>query len=333
MFRSMLNIFNDKMQRCLTLIFVLIIGANTSFAHDSQLPSSFEHFPLDQVSKHIYVVHGTQELPSLKTRGFMNNPAAILTNNGVIIVDPGSSAEIGKLLLKKIRRVSDKPVIAVFNTHVHGDHWLGNHGVREVYPKVPIYAHTRMIERVNAGEGEDWVKLLMGMTDGAIDGTRAVGPNIGLKGGEELLLDGVTLRIHHTGHAHTDHDLMIEVIDDKGLFFGDIVASRRVPNSDVPQDASFKGSIIAIKTMLNRPIDIYIPGHGHSGGREVPESSLSFLEELYSSVTKYFNQDLESYEMKKKVKDDLVKYKNWNNFNEMDRVINYVFQEVERDHF
>ena len=321
------------MQRYLTLTFMLIIGTNTSYAHDSQLPSSIEHFPLDQVSKHIYVIHGTQELPSPKSRGFMNNPSAILTKNGVIIVDPGSSEEIGKQLLKKLRDVSDKPVIAVFNTHVHGDHWLGNHGIREVYPKVPIYAHIRMIERVNTGEGQDWIKLFMGMTKGAVDGTKVVGPNVGLKGGEELVLDGVTLRIHHTGHAHTDHDLMIEVVDDKGLFFGDIVAAKRVPNSDVPQDASFKGTITAIKTMLNRPIDIYIPGHGHSGGREVPESSLSFLEDLYSSVTKYFNHNLESYEMKKKVKDDLKKYKDWNNFNEMDRLINFVFQEVEHDNF
>jgi len=235
--------------------------------------------------------------------------------------------------LKKVQGVSDKPVIAVFNTHVHGDHWLGNHGIREAYPGVPIYAHLRMIERVEAGEGEDWIKLLMGMTNGAIEGTKVVGPNIGLKGGEELTLDGITLKIHHTGHAHTDHDLMIEVVDDKGLFFGDVVAADRVPNSDVPQDASFKGSISAIRTMLKRPVELYIPGHGHSGGREIPEASLGFLETLYSSVTKYYNQGLESYEMKDKVKEELGEYKDWHNFNEMDRVINFVFQEVERDNF
>ena len=321
------------MKRYLMTTCLLIVCTSTLHAHDSYVPSSFEKFPLDQVSKHIYVVHGTQELPSLKTRGFMNNPAAILTNSGIIIVDPGSSEEIGELLLKKLRDVSDKPVIAVFNTHVHGDHWLGNHGIRKVYPKVPIYAHARMIERVNAGEGEDWIKLFMGMTKGAVAGTEVVGPNIGLNGGEELVLDGITLKIHHTGHAHTDHDLMIEVVDDRGLFLGDIVAAKRVPNSDVPHDASFKGTIAAIKTMLERPVDIYIPGHGRSGDRKIPEASLLFLETLYASVTKYFKQGLESFEVKKKVRVDLEKYKDWNNFQEIDRVINFVYQEVERDNF
>lgn len=321
------------MRNYLIITYMFLAVTNAAFAHNSESPSSIEHYPLDQVSKHIYVVHGTQELPSPKSSGFMNNPAVILTENGVIIVDPGSSTEIGKQLLKKVREVSDKPVIAVFNTHVHGDHWLGNHGIREMYPKVPIYAHQRMIERVNEGDGKYWIKLLMDMTKGAIAGTKIIGPNIGLKGGEELTLDGTKLKIHHTGHAHTDHDLMIEVIDDKGLFFGDIVANKRVPNSDVPQDASFKGTITAIKTMLKRPIDIFIPGHGISGGREVPESSLRFLQTLHSSVTKYYEQDLESYEMKDKVRVDLNEYKDWNNYNEIDRVINFVYQEVERDNF
>ena len=321
------------MQYYLALTFILFTVMNVAFAHDSQSPSSIENHSLDQVSKHIYVVHGTQELPNPKSRGFMNNPAAIFTNNGVIIIDPGSSTEIGKQLIKKVQEVSDKPVIAIFNTHVHGDHWLGNHGISEIYPKVPIYAHKRMIERVNSGDGEEWLKLLNGMTKGAVAGTRIVGPNIGLTDGEELSIDGMKLKFHHTGHAHTDHDLMIEVSKDKALFFGDIVAAKRVPNSDVPQDASFKGSITAIKTMLIRPIDIYIPGHGVSGGREVPESSLHFLEILHSSVTKYYNEGLESFEMKKKVRTDLNKYKDWNNFNEIDRVINFVYQEVERDNF
>lgn len=321
------------MQRHFPLAFMLLVWASASLAHDASLPVAFEHHTLDQVSKHIYVVHGTQALPSPESRGFMNNPSAILTDQGVIIVDPGSSAEIGRQLLDKVRAVSDKPVIAVFNTHVHGDHWLGNHGIREVYPTVPIYAHTRMIEKVNAGAGENWINLFMGMTRGVVAGTQVAGPNIGLEGGEVLVLDGVTLRIHHTGHAHTDHDLMIEVADDKGLFFGDIVAARRVPHSDVPQDASFKGSIAAIRTLLDRPIDIYIPGHGQSGGREVPESSLRFLETLTASVTKYFNQGLQGFEMKEKVIEDLAEYKDWNNFSEMGRVINFIYQEVERDNF
>lgn len=321
------------MNRAGCAIFVLYALTATAAAHDAQTPSSIEHIPLQRISPHIYVVQGPQALPNPDSRGFVNNPAAVLTEDGVIIVDPGSSAEIGRELLKKVAALTDKPVIAVFNTHVHGDHWLGNHGIRELYPEVPIYAHERMIERIDSGEGEDWIKLFMGMTEGAIAGTEVVGPNIGLKGGETLTLGGVTLRLHHTGQAHTDHDLMIEVVDDAGLFFGDIVAAERVPNSDRPQDADFNGTITAIETMLEGSSTLFVPGHGQSGGREVPEASLRFLEKLRASVTKYYEQGLADYEMKDQVSEDLAEFRDWHNFDELGRVISYVYQEVEAENF
>jgi len=321
------------MPRSVALAVALATVTSASFAHDPKVPATIEQSPLERVSNHIHVVHASQHLPTQANRGFMNNPAAILTRNGVIIVDPGSSLEIGRQLLKKVRATSAKPVIAVFNTHVHGDHWLGNQAIREAYPEVPIYAHQRAIERIKAGEGDYWIGVFMRMTNGAVGGTKVVAPTIGLKGGETLNLDGVTLRIHHTGHAHSDTDIMIEVVDDKGLFFGDVVTARQVPNSDVPQDANFKGSIAAIKTMLKGPSTLFIPGHGRSGGREVPDASLRFLEELYASVTKYFKQGLLDYEMKENVVREMAKYKDWNNFNEMGRVISFVYQEVQNDNF
>jgi len=312
---------------------VLAAFTSTSLAHDPTVPATIENHSLDRVSPRIHVVHGMQHLPNQSNRGFMNNPAAILTRNGVIIVDPGSSTEIARQLMKKIRTVTDKPVIAVFNTHVHGDHWLGNHGIRETYPKVPIYAHQRAIERINAGEGEYWIGVFSRMTEGAVGGTRVVPANIGLKGGETLKLDGVTLRIHHTGHAHSDSDIMIEVIDDKALFFGDVVTARQVPNSDVPQDANFRGSIATIREMLKGSSTLFIPGHGRSGGRDVPEASLRFLEKLYASVQRYFEQGLLDYEMKDRILGEMAQYKDWNNFNEMGRVISFVYQEIQTDNF
>lgn len=70
----------------------------------------------------------------IQTPGFINNPAAILTANGIIIVNPGSSAEIGKQLLEKVRKVSNKPVIAILNTHVHGDHCWVTQGFASATP-------------------------------------------------------------------------------------------------------------------------------------------------------------------------------------------------------
>lgn len=42
------------------------------------------------------------------------------------------------MALDKIRSVIDKPVAAVFNSHIHGGHWLGDQVSKEANSKVNI---------------------------------------------------------------------------------------------------------------------------------------------------------------------------------------------------
>jgi hypothetical protein len=84
---------------------------------------------------------------------------------GVILIDPGSSLQAGRLLLRRVRAITDKPASAVFNSHIHGLYWLGNQAMREQYPEVPVYAHKRMIARIEQGQGDFWVNAITGDYD------------------------------------------------------------------------------------------------------------------------------------------------------------------------
>lgn len=317
--------------RYFLVMFSLLVGSPAP-AHDGDGPKTIEHFSVDRVTPNIYVVHGPRGMPDKNNEGFLNNPAFIVTKEGVVVVDPGGSARVGEELVKKIRTVTDKPVIAIFNTHIHGDHWLGNDGVRRAYPNVVIYAHQRMVERLNRGEGEEWAEMFNRATEGATAGTRVVGPTVGVKGGERLNLGGMQFRIHHPGKAHTDTDIMIEVVDDKAVFLGDIVTYRAVP-AVRPQDANFKGSLTALRGVMQLPVKIYIPGHGPTGDQNLPLGSLRFLEALYNAVTKYHRQGLTDFEMKGPVMRDLSEYRDWHYFDGMGRTISYLYLEIEADSF
>jgi len=314
------------------LLFLAAVSA-PGFAHDPKVPATIDNYKFDHVTKHIHVIHGPLAHPGPENHGFMNNPAAIVTDEGVIVVDPGSSTRIGKQVLGKIRALTPKPVIAVLNTHVHGDHWLGNDAIRQAYPKVPIYAHEKMIRRVQAGAGEYWISVFEKMTAKQTAGTKVAGPTVGLKGGEVLTLGGIKVRVHHAGHAHTDHDLLYEVLSDQALFMGDVVVAHHVPHSDVPQDANFKGAILAVENILKGQAKTFIPGHGRTGGREVPESTLRFQKTLTGLVTKYYLQGKQADEMTKSIVQEMSEYRTWHNFSEMGKVISFVYLEVERDNF
>lgn len=320
------------MFRKIAIVVSLLLHASLSWAHEAVLPEQIESLALQQLADDVYIIQGPQQFPSPETAGFMNNPGFVVTSGGIVVIDPGSSVQIGALLLKRIREVSSARVIAVFNTHVHGDHWLGNQAIREAYPEVPIYAHTRMIERVDAGEGEDWLENFARSTQGATTGTRVVVPDIGLIGGEQLNIGGEYFEIYHTGTAHTNNDLMIEFTREKSIFLGDIVAQQRVQSAR-PEDSDIEGQIAAVEFALQTENQVFIPGHGHAGGREIALSQLKFLQDLYASVKKHYANGLADYEMKAEVLEDMRAYKDWVNFNELGLVISYVYLKVEEDSF
>lgn len=287
-------------------------------------------FPLVKLTERAYVVHGSNEFPNKVNRGFINNPGFVLTKKGVVVVDPGSSVQVGEMLLAKIATVTKEPVIAVFNTHVHGDHWLGNDAIRRAWPKAVIYAHQNMIDKTGV-EGEAWIKNLNQLTDGAVRGTQATPPNLAVENEETLAIGGVHFHIYHTGHAHTDGDLMIEVVEEKMVFLGDNVMNARAGRLD---DGDIAGNIAACDVALKIKAEHFVPGHGKSGGREIVVAYRDFLARLLASVKKHYSLDRSADEIKPKVIADLAAYKGWANFDaEIGKLVSYAYRKAERDSF
>jgi glyoxylase-like metal-dependent hydrolase (beta-lactamase superfamily II) len=311
-------------------LFLFVCYGNANEVH---LPENPADVTLQKISDRIYVVHGLHELPSKLNRGLISNSGVILTESGVVIVDSGGGLEVGRRILELIREITGMPVIAVFNTHIHGDHWLGNKAVRESYPGVKIYAHERAISRLKAGEAENWLQIMANMSGSKSTGTKVVLPDTALHGDEQLSFGEHTLVIHHTGHAHTDSDIMVEVPSAKTLFTGDIVEHGRAVSSDVPQDFNVKGQMEAIRYALELPVDVYVPGHGATGGREIPEASLLFLEVLYASVKEYYDEGLQDFEMKDNIIADMSAFSDWFNFEELGRLISFVYLQIEEEDF
>ena len=302
-------------------------------AHSFKVPKDIKELALTKISDDVYVAYGTFSMPDKNNRGFISNTGIVVTKEGVVVFDSGGSKQVAELLVEKIKGLTNKPVVAVFNSHVHGDHWLGNAAIRKAYPDVRIYAHERAIERLNSGEAEQWLDIFMQATDNAIAGTDLVLPDKSLKGGETIKIAGKTYKTHHTGHAHTDSDLMVEYTDGKILFAGDIVIYGAMVSNARPEDFSAKGQIEALAYVLELPVDTYVPGHGPTGGREIPEATRQFLETLYGSVQTHFDEGLQDFEMRDKVVADMSEFSDWSGFDQIGRLISHVYQQIEASEF
>jgi len=312
-----------------TLAFALLALANLAAA--AERGPAVPDYPFQEVAEGVYVIHGPVGYPSPANQGFMNNPAWVLNDAGVVVVDPGASVQSGEMVLRALRKVTDAPVIAVLNTHVHGDHWLGNQAIRAAYPEVPIYGHPAMIEAIENGAGEEWLGRMMRATEGATAGTEVVEPSQSVDGGAELKLGGLTYRIHHWGQAHTKTDLMIEIPERGVLFAGDNANNERIVRMD---DASFTGLIDTLERAKAIPAKVLVPGHGATGGPEIIDENLRYVSTLHEAVAVLFEEGLSDFEMKDTIAERLADYEDWAGFDdELGKHISLAYLEVEAEAF
>lgn len=318
------------MYRTMKKIFLVVIACLVAVTVQAVERAIKKDYPLEQLSKNVYVIHGPNEEVSRQNQAFRNNPVIVTTSKGVVVVDPGSSVYIGEMIVNKVKTVTNKPVVAVFNTHAHGDHWLGNHGIRKHFPKAVIYGHINIIQAIESGDGDMWLKAINKRSEGAIEGTKVVAPNKPVKNGDRIKIGNLTFRIYDAGKAHSDGDIMLEVVEEKVFLFGDVLRVRNLS----PFMASFSNNLKALDLGEKRNAKVYVPGHGLSGDKRVIAEYRDFIKKLKSSVSKYFNDGLSDFEMKPKVIKTLKKYKGWSGFDEnIGRLINLAYLEVESESF
>lgn len=311
--------------RCLSLIVLPAI------AIAAERGPAVPEYPADRIADRIYVIHGPLDMPNPENQGFMNNPGIILTDAGMVLVDPGASVQSGEMVLRVAGQLSDQPVVAVFNTHIHGDHWLGNQAVRAAYPDVAIYGHPNMIELIENGEGKSWVALMEQLTEGKTKGTKVVPPNKPLNHGEVIKVGDHTFRIHHYGPAHTTSDIMIEIVEPGVVFLGDNVLSGRVPRI---REGNIQGNIKACEEIVKTDASVYVPGHGKTGDRDLVEIMKTWFSTIYGNVERLYAEDQSDFEMKDEISALLQDYSGWIGFDEqLGKHISFAYLQIEADNF
>jgi len=286
-------------------------------------------FKFEKANDNVYIMHGPVVSPNKENQGFMNNPAVIESEHGLIVIDPGGNYNVGKKILAEIEKVSKKPIIAVLNTHKHGDHWFANKAIVEKYPKVDIYAHPNMIKVSQEGEAEIWYGILS-RTTGNLEGTKAFAfPTKILKDAQKIEIDGQNFVIQHPPVAHTDTDILVAHMNSMTLFLGDNLMKGRLGSFD--ESSSILGNIELLENIKKETaFKLYVPGHGKSGKKdETIDMFLNYLKVLAEDGKKAYEDDKESYEVKDEIMKKLPWMNDWDAFaKNMPSHLNKVMQEI-----
>ena len=116
--------------RLVVLLAIFLILSSISFGQSAG-------FEVIKVAEGVYAAV-RKEPPGLTVNA---NSVFIINDNDVVVVDttltPGSARE----LLTALRKLTNKPVKYVINTHWHDDHVMGNQVFRDAFPNVEFIAH------------------------------------------------------------------------------------------------------------------------------------------------------------------------------------------------
>ena len=193
------------------------------------------------------------------------NAGLVLGEDKCLVIDTRGSEREGTELRRAIRGLTPLPYVLV-NTHAHFDHCFGNQVFAAEQPGLEIWAHRRCLEELRRSGADHRAEISSWLRDsgetelaGEVEQVDLVLPDHTLDGEVALDLGGREVRLYHPGRGHTDHDLVVEVVDAGVTFAGDLVEQGAPPSFD---DAFPFEWTETLDRLLDRAGPVVVPGHG-----------------------------------------------------------------------
>ena len=217
----------------LRLPVALLLGGALFVAYTQfgQTPAKLD---LVKVKDDLYVIHN-DIVPG--------NTTALITNEGVLLVDDKFDIDHNGIM-EQLKKVTDKPIKYVINTHHHPDHSGGN--AKMLAMNAVIVASEEAREN---------------MVDDKLPGL----PNIVIEHHAHIFIGGKNVELYHYGRAHTNGDVVVLFPADRTLAAGDIFTF----GDATPQLIDYAGGGSAkewpktLEAALKLDFDTVVPGHGN----------------------------------------------------------------------
>ena len=195
-------------------------------------------------------------------------------DDGILLVDTGLVNRTDALL-EAIRKISNKPIKYIINTHYHPDHVGGNEKIRAAGITVTggnvagdigdagvgaaIIAHENTSNHMSAPTGQ-----ASAMPTGAWPTSTFFDAE------KKLWFNGEAIQIFHAPSSHTDGDVFVHFRRNDVIVTGDMFTTVMYPFIDVAAGGTINGWLKSLTRMVDTVVPVYgqdggstiIPGHG-----------------------------------------------------------------------
>ncbi|MDH4018494.1 MAG: MBL fold metallo-hydrolase [Xanthomonadales bacterium] len=254
------------------LLFVALFFAsiNHLFAQDKAV-----EFSTFQLSDTVYM---------LKGRG--GNIGISTGEDGLYIIDD-QLRPITDQLLKAIRKISNKPIRFVINTHYHADHVGGNETIGNA--GAVLIAHENIRKRMTTEQ----VSIFMNNTTPPYP--KGALPVVTFNDRLSLHLNGETATAYYVANGHTDGDSIIHFPVSNVIHMGDMFFNGLYPYVDLDAGGSMQGLVAAANLALSMADEStrIIPGHGPLGMTEDLKNYRDYLVQAGANVQTLIDEGMD----------------------------------------
>ena len=213
------------------------------------------------------------------------NSGFIVGDDGVLVIDAMMVASQVRPYLEEIRKVTDKPIRYLVNTHHHVDHSFGN----QFYLPTEVVSHRGCRESmITAGADveslsqrypqyrDDWVQ------------SRLTPASITYEDKMIVHLGDRVIELLHPGPAHTYGDTLVYLPRERVLFTGDVAFQYLTP---LARDGHVSNWIKVTNGILKDVnATTLVMGHGPVSGKEAVSWTLKYLRLVKRVSKSHFDQ-------------------------------------------
>lgn len=214
---------------------------------------------VQKVAEGVYALVG--DLGQRSTENLGNNATfgAVVTKDGVVLIDSGGSRAGAEAIETTLKTVTDKKVVTIINTGGQDHRWLGNGYFQAKGAR--LIASAKAVEDQKARSDMQFQMMTALIGADRFAGTTAVTATESFDARKEITIGGIRFALIPASHAHTAGDSIVWLPEKQVAFAGDIVFTERMLGIlDVSRSKEWLAAFDTLAAL--KPAHV-VPGHGH----------------------------------------------------------------------